>query len=283
MGDPGIGPVVTALTKVPGSVPGLTDDLIEDRSQLSHFHRSDVFRMAIGDEPDQINHAGKHLGPNDFFVMRASKRYNESLGRGNVRFLDIYADRRGLPATMVRDAIHPAYEEDLEAVVGALFCTPPHFHRTDETVATGIATSFADIPAGGRLHSTIADQEGWTSLSDGSVLAVAAIGDPKSGPLVILSRTAPGVHEPEASWDTDVYRLVIGGSCTVGGITLRQRQFRAVEAGVAEGEVVHGPDGSTQVLVIADRRQWRPKFGGDSQRYDEVAAVIGKTLYAIAT
>jgi hypothetical protein len=283
LGDPETGPAITNLTKIPGSIPGLTDDMIGDRAQLSHFHRSDVFRMAIGEHEDQVNHAGNHVGANGFFVMRASKRYNESLGLGDVRFMDIYADRRGIPATMVRDASHPAYDPESLNMIGQLFTVPPQFHQTDETVVTGVATSFAEIPGGGRMFSSMSDHTGWTSLSDGSSVAVAAIGDPTAGPVVILTQTPAGVVEPSATWGADIYRLVVGGSVTVGDTKLGQRQFRAIEAGLDEGELVHGPDGSEQILVVADRRHWRPVSGGSDSRQDEIAAVVDKALGALVS
>lgn len=128
----------------------------------------------------------------------------------------------------------------------------------------------------------MADQSGWVSLSDGSTVAVVAIGDPATGPLVILTRNAPGVVEPSATWSTDTYRVIVDGSCAVDASTLRRCQFRALEASVAEGELVHGPEVSAQVLVVADRRYWRPESDGASARENEIAVVVGKALSAIA-
>lgn len=282
MGDPQAGPAITMLTKRPGSIPGLTDDLIEDKSQLAHFHRSDVFRIAIGEDSHQVNHAGVFLNPGDFFVMRASKRYTETLGLGNVRFVDLYADRRGIPATMADNKKHPAYDEKgMHEIVGQLFSSPPPFHTSDEQAVTGVATSFAPIPSGGRLHASMTNHDAWHTLADGSAVAVATVGDPVSGPLVIVSYTAPGTVEPCATWQADVFRLVVGGSCSVGGVPLRARQFRAVEAGRPEGDAVHGSDGSAQVLIVADRRSWPPRLDSSSARLHEISAVVDTALAAV--
>ena len=74
-----------------------------------------------------------------------------------------------------------------------------------------------------------------------------------------MSRNAPNALEALAGrYATDMFRLVVEGSCRVGERTYRSHEFVTTAADVDQGPVVHGPEGSTQVVILADRRHWRP-------------------------
>jgi hypothetical protein len=95
-------------------------------------------------------------------------------------------------------------------------------------------------------------------LSDGSLVAAVFLGD-ATGPAVILSKNAPNaVENPAGRPATDMLRLIVKGSCTIGERTYEAGSFVATEAGALVDTVVHGPEGSAQLLVVSDRRSWTP-------------------------
>jgi hypothetical protein len=216
--------------------------------------------------------------------MGANEVYIERAGADGMMMIIVFGDRRGVPhgydvGADPTDLMTKEWPERAERHFGADHFFP--VHQRDEDALIGLATTFAPIRARRpRLQGSIYDDSHWTRLSDGSRIAAMLMSDREGGPMVHLSNNTPdAVEAPAGTCDTDVFRLVVRGSVTVGDRTYGAHQFRATEAGVVEGPVKHGPLGSTQLLVFADRRGWLPRVENGTARHDcwrlhEVARVL---------
>ena len=256
MGGPEDGPVLLLTSSAPG-IGGLVP---------SHYHRTDTFRMTLGSEKEQTKDAVDWLGEGDFLVLGANAVYTHTLGTGGSRDLVFEADRRGSPSLETKRDPDEIIDE-LEAAQAERFAHTWRCHRRDEDAVSGVAATFA-TPVGKRqriLGSMSKDQD-WDVLSDGSHVGAIFLADRESGPVVLLSHNAPGAIEaPEAAtYGSDRFRLILRGSCSVAGKRYTTGQFRVSQAGTVDGPVVHGPEGSSQLLVLADRRTWLPHDNEDS-------------------
>jgi hypothetical protein len=282
IGDPMTGPVVSLFSFAPGSNfgPGTP-------RAPAHSHRSDTFRLAVGNQPNQFKDGPRWLGEGDFLLMAANEVYVEQVSPQGAMMVVLFGDRRGIPhgydqGLNPHDLMVKTWPERSEREFGP---GPDHFypvHQENEDAIAGLATTFSEIPEQRpRLYGSLYDDAQWSTLSDGSTIGAVFMSDPESGPLVLLSNNSPGAAEaPLATYGTDVFRIVMKGQVTVGDRVYIANDFRATEAGVVEGPVVHGPEGSTQVLVFADRRGWLPSAEGSmdadiATRLAEVSAVTG--------
>jgi hypothetical protein len=171
---------------------------------------------------------------------------------------------------------------------GGAFVSQVHnFHTRDEDADAGmlVYTATARVPRTGLTGSF--DDQGWARLSDGSKMAALFMGVPTTGPMVLLSHNAPGaVEAPAGTYTTETLRLILKGSCSVGDRSLGSGAWRVTDSNVAQGPVVHGPQGSMQLLFFADRRGWFPTNAGDSAvvlpRMSEQAGVLGPFVESTA-
>jgi hypothetical protein len=266
LGDPSSGPGVWFFSASPTDrpeSPGMADS-------LRHYHRSDSFRIALGaGEPEQYHLRGRwhefgeyRLDPGNLFYA------DERFGFDGYTVAILFGDRRGMfPITeSLRDV------EDYSALAGLLGGFPwgdnlSEAFLRDEQSAKGLATTTrSSVPRAG-LKGSFQDDADWTHLADGSAFSAWFMADGASGPVVLLSKNQPDVVEaPAGAYSTDMLRMVLKGSVTVGDRTYRAGEFLATEADIAQGEVRHGPEGSWQVLLLADRRGWLPTTVEDSSR-----------------
>jgi hypothetical protein len=153
-------------------------------------------------------------------------------------------------------------------------------HTANEQAVAGIAITTHDLGRDSLARGSIYDRSAWSPLSDDSLVAAVFLGD-AAGPAIILSKNAPNAVENTAGRSgTDMLRLIVKGNCTIGGRTYEAGSFVATEAGALVDTVVHGPEGSAQLLVVSNRRSWRPtNQGGVSVSYErirEVEQVLGQ-------
>jgi hypothetical protein len=278
IGDRAKGPMVQFF--VPGSVAPMAEERRSApvgrsgrrRVQHVHGHRSDSFRMQA----------------ERYILMGANHRYGErdaSPGDAVSPLVTVIGDRGGIAHAWdnrrepndVAPTRPTAEEMDINGVEFHDF----RYHVSDEDAVYGMAASHAPIPSTSRLPGLLSDDDSWLRLRDGSTVMAVLLSDPEDGPLVLVSNNAPGAVEAMAgSCGTDRIRYVVEGSVTVGERTYRKGEFRATAAGVVEGPVVHGPEGSRQMLVVADRRHWLPVApGADTpgacEHLDDIAAGLG--------
>jgi hypothetical protein len=113
----------------------------------------------------------------------------------------------------------------------------------------------------GKLNGSFADQENWRAVSDATRAVVSVMGEPTSGPVLILADTKP--HEVAmagCSFDTELLRFVVAGSCSIDGRIYQEGDIRLQLPGKPCGPVAAGPDGLREILVLGDRRHAAPTF-----------------------
>lgn len=253
---------------------------IEFRPAQAHYHRSPTFRVALGSEPKQFKFDQDVYGWGDYILLDANRFYQDPFGVDGSQVLLIFGDRRGFHPTnrkladMTPENIILKYGAEYGSFGAALRTV----NMRDEDADTGIPATFGTSRAG-RLKGSLDEASHWTPLSDGSRVAAGGLGSGNDAPLIILSANAPGaVESPARIARTDTFRIVTQGTCIIGGRTYGAGSFVAVEAGSEVGKVVHGPEGSQQILLCADRRTWRQGDGSAgltaSMRQDEIGAII---------
>jgi hypothetical protein len=247
----------------------------------AHYHRSDTFRMMVSDSPEEwLCFNGERVGTGDYRVQPANVPYTEWYGRTGCISMTIDADRRGHPP------IHGqlAGIEDADALLATVAAAGPYVselgdvHLRNSDAVSGVASTAVDAAPGGGLSGSVGD-DGWTALPNGSSVAAIVMGHPATGPMIVLSRNAPGAHEaPGGVYRTEILRLVLEGSVSVGDRSYRAGEWRLTDADVPQGAVTHGPEGSTQFLLFADRRYSLPVDGGTPCGIEALRAALSRQL-----
>ena len=113
-------------------------------------------------------------------------------------------------------------------------------------------------------------------LRSGRIAAAAgAMGDPDTGPIVLLTRVdGGGPAFGRFRLASDLVRLVVRGSCAIDGHAYVAGDMRAQIAGTPVGEAVAGPDGLDEVIVVADRRHLVPSATDDPEWADALTTVL---------
>lgn len=283
LGDPMTGPMARFLSFPPGR-----ESVRVNGKAYAHHHRTDTFRVALGPQPMQTRILGQWLDHGDFVLRGANDVYVEKSGGRGAILLLVSADRRGyhpVYGEADREEAESTLDESSSIVFGENI---PHFHERDEDVISGPETSFAALEAQKPvLFGSMSNDEDWLGLSDGSKVGAVFMADPVSGTLILLSKNAPNAQEaPAGRYQSDMVRLVLSGSCSVGDRVYSTGDFRFTRAGTDEGAIVHGPGGSTQILIFGDRRGWLPQVPNGSAfeacpRLTEIASML-ETFMATA-
>jgi hypothetical protein len=273
LGDPLSGPLIWLFNGAPVATP---------HPPAPHLHRTPTFRIALGDQPRQMRLNNSWYGRGDYFLLDANKVYTDPNGIEGFQTLLMFADRRGLhpvrrdTAGMDSDALVALNEAKFTPFGGGLSA----LHTRDEDAIAGAAITTHDaLQHGNQLRGSIHDCASWRRLSDGSMIAAALMGDAVTGPAVIMSENVPNaVESPAGRCGVDMLRVIASGSCTIGKRSYAAGSFLALEAGAPVEDVVHGPEGSTQLLVLSDRRFLAPVDADGvpvtSLRISEMASVL---------
>ncbi|WP_261562891.1 hypothetical protein [Frankia tisae] len=261
MGDPGAGPVVAM------SIEGR----IFPRKAPVHLHKSDSFRMALG-EPIRVGGASYAHG--EFRLQRADAFYGPEYWSDEVgtNQLLLMADRRGLKPYLTDSQLQrladTALADDVSLEGVAML-------PRDADVPHAIANSFGAALRPSHFDAGFTDTTGWSVLSDGSRLAAIALGHRESGVLLLCWDRPPGAAAlPAFRLGADLVRLVVEGSCRIGdpeadgsaegfggrtgGVELGRLGFRLQQEGTWHGASRSGPTGSKELWIVADRRAWPP-------------------------
>ncbi|UUZ66406.1 hypothetical protein LP417_32730 (plasmid) [Polaromonas sp. P1-6] len=284
LGDPMSGPMARILSFPPGR-----ESVRVNGKAYAHHHRTDTFRVALGPQPMQTRILGEWLDHGDFVLRGANDNYVEKSGGRGAILLLVSADRRGYHP-VYSDADREDAESTLDETASLVFGdNMPHFHQRDEDAILGPEASFAGLQTQQPvLFGSMPDDETWHKLSDGSKVGAVFMADPVSGTLILLSNNTPNAMEsPAGQYQTDMVRLVLSGSCSVGDRAYSAGDFRFTSQGNDEGEIVHGPTGSTQILIFGDRRGWLPQMANGSAleacpRLTELAAMLEPFMAAPA-
>ncbi len=269
MGDPDAGPVVAM------SIEGR----IFPRKAPVHLHKSDSFRMALG-EPIRVG--GTSYAHGEFRLQRADAFYGPEYWTDEVgtNQLLLMADRRGLKPYLTDAQLQrladTALADDVSLEGVAML-------PRDADVPHAIANSFGAVLRPSHFDAGFTDTTRWSTLSDGSRLAAVALGDRESGVLLLCWDRPPGAAAlPGFRLGTDLVRLVVEGSCRIGApgaaagstgrstegsgdrtdgageVELGRLGFRLQQEGTWHGTSRSGPAGSKELWIVADRRAWPP-------------------------
>ncbi|WP_163551678.1 hypothetical protein [Candidatus Frankia alpina] len=269
MGDPGAGPVVAM------SIEGR----IFPRKAPVHLHKSDSFRMALG-EPIRVG--GTSYAHGEFRLQQADAFYGPEYWTDEVgtNQLLLMADRRGLKPYLTDAQLQrladTALADDVSLEGVAML-------PRDADVPHAIVNSFGAALRPNHVDAGFTDTTGWSMLCDGSRLAAVALGHRESGVLLLCWDRPPGAAAlPAFRLGTDLVRLVVEGSCRIGepdgpdgsadgpdsrtsrftgrpsGVELGRLGFRLQQEGTWHGESRPGPSGSKELWIVADRRAWPP-------------------------
>jgi hypothetical protein len=247
LGDQATGPVVH-LAAYPEGAPVYRTK--------AHSHRTDSFRLAVGPGAEQFKDGPKWLGHGDFLLMGANDRYVKTVSGDGVHMFLLAADRRGYPHGYQQDLDNDQLLAAWPAMSEKFFGEFWPVHESDDQAVHGLKASSALIGKDRRVWGSFANRDGWHVMPDGSEVAVMLLADAEHGPAIILSHNQPNqVEIGNHHLATDTFRLVLDGTVGVGETTYGPGQFRQSRARSHQGAVVHGPNGSNQILVLADRAQ----------------------------
>jgi hypothetical protein len=245
MGDERSGPVV-ALAIEERRFP---------RKSPVHLHKSDSFRMALG-QPIVVGRTSYDHG--EFRLQRADAFYGPEMWTDEVgtNQLLIMADRRGLRPYLTSDEdqrrVDLALADDVSLDGVAMLAR-------DASVDHAITNNFGAELRAGHFDAGFTNTTSWPMLSDGSRVAAIALGDRLGGPLLLCwDRPAEAVPLSGFRFDGDLLRLVVDGSCTIGTRQLGRLGFRLQQAATSMEEWSPGRRGVKELWVVDDRRAWPP-------------------------
>jgi hypothetical protein len=263
MGDPMGGPSVSlAITgrRFPKKTP-------------VHKHKSDTFRMALG-EPIVV---GRRSYAHGEFRLQAVDTYygpeswTDEVGTNQ---LLVMADRRGgrpyltTPELQTLSDMGRSAEEDL----GEGF----RQHPPDATIAHEMRNNFGVSIHAGHWDAGFTDTSAWPEIGDGVRLGVIAMGPLVDGMLFLCWDRPAGAPEVSSFvTGTDLAIIVVGGESVTPTRTLHRFGFRLHQQGSEVESSRPGPDGVQELWLLADRRG-APSLGlvADTQIASVVQAVI---------
>jgi len=277
LGDEVEGPLVWLMSVDP-TEPAADGSDLEFRPAQAHYHRSPTFRVALGPQPRQFKFDQNIYGQHDFIALDSNRFYQDPFSAGGGALLLVLADRRGFQPTnrklagMSSDEIIAKYA----AQYGDFGAAMAEVNLDDSNADLGIYASFG-VTKAGRLRGSLRETSAWNALADGSRVSAIKRGTRPHAPLLIMSENTPGVVESAPCLArTDMFRFIVSGSCRIGDREYGPGSFIAVEAGRKIDAVVHGDAGSTQLLLVADGRNWRPECSESAQcqRQDRIADIV---------
>ncbi|HVW45137.1 MAG TPA: hypothetical protein VHC18_27685 [Amycolatopsis sp.] len=269
MGDETAGPVVSMTIQ----------ERIFPRKAPVHMHKSDSFRMALG-EPIRVG--GTSYAHGEFRLQRSDTFYGPEYWTDEVgtNQLLLMADRRGLKPYLTDAQRQRSVDLALADDVSLENIVP---HPRDAVVEHKISNGFGATVRAGHFDAGFADSGTWPALSEGSRLAVIALGHPWSGPLVLCWDRPPGAPAlPACRLPTDVARLVVDGSLWLGDEEFGRLGFRLQQADSRQDSCRPGDSGCRELWIVADRRGWSPTFDdGTGSAGRSVLTEAGRLIDAV--
>jgi hypothetical protein len=266
IGEPVAGPFVMLLYDAPSTPEQLAGppDLTP-----AHGHPSDNLRVVMKGE---LIVGQDRYHPGEFRLQRTGRPYGPDGDaphiEGNWRVI-VFADRRGHILRATNKELR-AQMESPEAVAriheqfGAVL---PEILSEDDPGVDGLVTTLdAPFTRLGNADASFANADAWPALDNGARQVVTIMGVHDLGPVVIMQRTPAGrMATPACTFDTDVYRCVIGGSHRRNGQLVEMGDGRVHAAGRPWEAVIAGPDGLDELIVLGDRRGATPAVDGDDE------------------
>lgn len=272
MGDERAGPVLLFLWLAEGVAPP---------EAPAHGHASDNWRISVR---GRLPMGREVYGPGEFRFQEGWKPYasdNYAQGPDGGWSALLFGDRRGMRVRPVKKDTeeHPETNRLLAewlGIHGDLVSDDPA-HAPGRSA---MATTMDELRRAAHVNASFEQAATWRPVDGGGHLAAALMGDPEVGPVVLLTRIAPGGRAlSSCSFDTEVFRLVVRGEETIDGAMYVAGDMRVQVAGAPIGSVVAGAEGVDEVVVIADRRG----VGAGGERWgDEITAVVAELRTQLA-
>jgi hypothetical protein len=79
---------------------------------------------------------------------------------------------------------------------------------------------------------------------------------------------------PQTRFETEVFRMVVAGSCDIDGQIYEYGDIRIQRPGAACGPVVAGPNGLQEVLILGDRRHAVPTVENNEMWPATLGAIV---------
>jgi hypothetical protein len=281
MGDPVVGPLLGLFFDAPSTPEQLAapPDLAP-----AHSHPSDNFRIVMKGEL-WVGQERYHHG--ELRLQRTGRPYGRDGDaphpEGNWRII-FFADRRGHRLRPTNAALRAKYASP-EAIAGtkARFgaLLPAVLADEDDGVeglVTTIAKPFSKV---GHVDASFDESDQWQPVGNGGRMAVSLMGVHDIGPAVVLQRTPPGrVATPAATFASDVFRCVISGSYQHAGETVQMGDILVQAEGRPWEEVVAGPEGLDEVVIIGDRRGAVPHVSNAGKEWADTLGTLVSRLQA---
>lgn len=276
IGDPVAGPLIGLFFDAPSTPEQLAGppDLTP-----AHSHPCDNFRIVMKGEL-WVGQERYHAG--EFRLQRSGRPYGSDGDaphpEGNWRVI-VFCDRRGHRVRPTNSEMRARYRSpealaSLKSRFGDLL--PEILDDTDDGVQGLVTTIERPFSKLGHIDGSFADSGSWRPIGDGSMAAVTLLSVHDVGPVVILQRTSAGhIATPPATFRSDVFRCVIAGSHRRAGATVEMGDVRFQPAGVPWEEVVAGPQGLDELIIVGNRQGARPDVEMDSHGW---ASSLGEIL-----
>lgn len=247
LGDDEVGPVLMFFRLDAG---------INPPNAPRHGHASDNFRISLLGE---LPMGRESYGPGQFRLQQgwapyASDNYAQGPEGGWTALM--FADQRGtrvrpVPADGPELTDANAKVAEWIGIRGDLVSTEP----ADQPGPSAMVTTLDGVRKAAHINADFEGADDWLAVGEHARAVAALMGDPEKGPFMLLATVSPGGRAlSSCACDTEVFRLVVRGSCTIGADRYEAGDMRVDVAGGRFGDVVAGPDGLDEVVVVADRR-----------------------------
>jgi hypothetical protein len=255
IGDPVAGPLVGLFYDAPS-----TPEQLADAPDLTpaHSHPCDNFRIVMKGEL-WVGQERYHSG--EFRLQRSGRPYGSDGDAphvdGNWRVI-VFCDRRGHRVRPTNSEMRARYgSPEALSLLKSRFgdVLPEILDDADDGVNGLVTTIEKPFSRLGHIDGSFADSGDWRPIGDGALAAISLFSVHDVGPVVIMQRTPAGhVATPAATFGSDVFRCVIAGSHERAGATVEMGDTRFQSAGTPWEEVVAGPDGLDELIIIGNRQ-----------------------------
>jgi hypothetical protein len=195
--------------------------------------------------------------PGEFRFNAGGKAYpsdNLALGPEGGWAMIFFADRRG---TEIRPVVPKPSQETLNSMAQEKVLAEWGGLRVDESDECGescLITTLGELNNAGGLEGAFADPDSWRKGADGRAAVSAVLNDATRGPLFVFSSAPPGVEcIPSGGIATEVVRVIVDGSCTIGDTDYSCGDVRLEETNITPETAKAGPRGVKEVLIFGDR------------------------------
>lgn len=244
-----------------------------------HLHKADTFRMAL-EAPIVVGRTSYDHGR---FRLQAADTYygpeywDDKIGTNQML---VIADRRGsrvfCTTAELQQMADEARRAEAEAEEAFGFSQLPRDAEVDHVIADSTG---AGLHAG-HWDGGFDEAASWPRLSDGTRLEVILMGDRRTGPLLLCFDRPAGAAIPAFTSASDLLRLVVDGTTTIGDRLVPRRGFRVQQEGTRHGASVAGDCGSKELWLVGDRSTWAPDVTGGVLA--DVVAEVERVVAGIA-